>query len=415
MSDAIEIVSDGDGALIFGDEDAIQEFSAQYGLTEWAQKVSLDRLSRWLRLGFEATNRISRIAQQSGMYVKLTPESFEALNKAGGLMPTATKGVSHLMLGKTGDRSLKWLQADTSASALIGNPAVLSGVSGLLASFSQQLEAKELNEFMARVDARLNEVLINQRNQTLADIETAAEQIEDALALLESDGDPQTIWELVRSADDRIVTVQNKALKNLGSVADSAKQADSTKEIKKLSQEVEGKVNLWLSVLARCFELKDRFNVIELDHVMMTAPAKYDGHRKGLAKNRERRRHKVIGQTSSVLAALDKAGTLAVGRTIIHPSVAKRLISAINTTAGEIDSFHKPLGINENHPKLEPLPWREAWKDPDQVKEAAKSAGKGALPIVSTVGVVSTVGARLVAQKSGVIKKVIIYLLKTLK
>lgn len=400
MSAEIEIVSDGDGALILGDENAIQEFSAQYGLSDWARRVPLDRLSRWLHLGTEAANRITQIAQQSGMYVKLTPESVEALKKAGGLMPTAKKGVSHLMLGKTGDHSMKWLQADTSASALIGNPAVLTGISGLLASFSQQLEAKELNEFMARVDARLDEVLTNQRNETLADIETAAEQIEDALSLLESDGDPQTIWELVRSADERIATVQNKALKSLGFVADSAKRADSSKEMKKLSQEVEGKVNLWLSVLARCFELKDQFNVIELDHVMMTAPKKYDGHRKGLAKNRQRRQNKVIGQTSQVLAALDQAGALAVGRTIIHPNVAKRLVEAINTTAGEIHSFHRPLGISEDHRELEALPWREAWKDPDQLKEAAKTGAKGV--VFGGVAMIARVAAKSVVRKKGI-------------
>lgn len=409
MSAEIEIVSDGNGALILGDENAIQEFSAQYGLSEWARRIPLDRLSRWLHLGTEAANRMTQIAQQSGMYVKLTPESLEALKKAGGLMPTAKKGVSHLMLGKTGDHSMKWLQADTSASALIFNPAVLTGVSGLLASFSQQLEAKELHEFMARVDARLDEVLTNQRNETLADIETAAEQIEDALSLLESDGDPQTIWELVRSADDRITTVQNKALKTLGSVADSAKRADSSKEMKKLSQEVEGKVNLNLSVLARCFELKDQFNVIELDHVMMTAPKKYDGHRKGLVKNRQRRQNKVIGQTSQVLAALDQAGALAVGRTIIHPHVAKRLVEAINTTAGEIHSFHRPLGISEDHKELEPLPWREAWKDPDQLKEAAKTGAKGAVVVVGGVATIAKVAA-----KPGVLKKGI-NVLKALK
>ena len=409
MSAEIEIVSDGNGALILGDENAIQEFSAQYGLSEWARRIPLDRLSRWLHLGTEAANRMTQIAQQSGMYVKLTPESLEALKKAGGLMPTAKKGVSHLMLGKTGDHSMKWLQADTSASALIFNPAVLTGVSGLLASFSQQLEAKELHEFMARVDARLDEVLTNQRNETLADIETAAEQIEDALSLLESDGDPQTSGELVRSADDRITTVQNKALKTLGSVADSAQRADSSKEMKKLSQEVEGKVNLNLSVLARCFELKDQFNVIELDHVMMTAPKKYDGHRKGLVKNRQRRQNKVIGQTSQVLAALDQAGALAVGRTIIHPHVAKRLVEAINTTAGEIHSFHRPLGISEDHKELEPLPWREAWKDPDQLKEAAKTGAKGAVVVVGGVATIAKVAA-----KPGVLKKGI-NVLKALK
>lgn len=54
MSAEIEIVSDENGALILGDENAIQEFSAQYGLSKWARRVPLDRLSRWLYLGTEA-------------------------------------------------------------------------------------------------------------------------------------------------------------------------------------------------------------------------------------------------------------------------------------------------------------------------------------------------------------------------
>lgn len=54
MSAEIEIVSDGNGALILGDENAIQEFSAQYGLSKWTRRVPLDRLSRWLYLGTEA-------------------------------------------------------------------------------------------------------------------------------------------------------------------------------------------------------------------------------------------------------------------------------------------------------------------------------------------------------------------------
>ena len=119
MSAEIEIVSDGDGALILGDENAIQEFSAQYGLSEWDRRVRLDRLSRWLHLGTEAANWITQIAQQSGMYVKLTPESVEVLKKAGGLMSTAKKGASHLMLGKTGDHSMKWLQAHAESGEIL--------------------------------------------------------------------------------------------------------------------------------------------------------------------------------------------------------------------------------------------------------------------------------------------------------
>lgn len=54
------------------------------------------------------------------------------------------------------------------------------------------------------------------------------------------------------------------------------------------------------------------------------------------------------------------------------------------------------------------MPWREAWKDPDQLKEAAKTGAKG----VAVVGGVAMIAA--VAAKSGVLKKGI-NVLKALK
>ncbi|MDO4606006.1 MAG: hypothetical protein Q4B12_01630 [Bowdeniella nasicola] len=378
MSEEVSVVSDDQGTLIFGNENSVQQFCERHGLTEWSHEIPRARLGRWLRLGAQTLSEVNQIAQQSGVYIKLTPDSAAALKAAGGLMPTATKGISHVMLGKTGTRSLKWLQADTRTSALAHNPAVLRGVSGLLTSLSQQLEAQELNEFVARIDAKLDEVLRNQRNETLAKIQTAADQIEDALTSLDSDGDPQTIWELVRSANERITTVQNEALNNLNSVVEIAKVADSNRQLKKLSYDLEGRVNLWLSVLARCFELKDQFNIIELDHVIMTAPDKYNGHCTALANNRQRRQRRILTVTSSLLSELDKAGALAIGRTIVHPQVAKQLVNAVNSAATEIDGFCRPLGITNAHPELVAIPWRHAWKDPEQVKEGAKATAKTA-------------------------------------
>lgn len=282
----------------------------------------------------------------------------------------------------------------------MSNPAVRNGFSGLLASFSQQLEAKALHEFMERTDARLNEVLTNQRNDTIAEIQTAADQIDEALSLLDADGDPQTIWELVRTTDERIINVQNKALNNLGALAEEVQRANSNSEPNKVSQEVQGKINLWLNVLAYCFELKDKFNVIELDHVMMTAPEKSEGHRRGLAENRERRVHNVIGKTRSVLAALEDAGALGRSRTIIYPRLAKRPIGAINNTGNDIASFHRLLGDSLEFRELETLPWSEAWKDRDQEKVDAITASAGAVT-VGIAGAVKKVGVEAV-KKVGV-------------
>ena len=50
----------------------------------------------------------------------------------------------------------------------------------------------------------------------------------------------------------------------------------------KAAKEAESKVQSWLVVLARCFQLQDAIAVLELDRVLDAAPEDLDGHRLGL-------------------------------------------------------------------------------------------------------------------------------------
>lgn len=142
MSDEVEIVSDGEGALVVGSNKAARRFLKQHGLAKVADSFDLERLRKTLGVSSDLLDSVSTIAEQSAMYLKLRPESTQRLKDAGGLMSTKTKGISHAMLGKTGDSSMKWLQVDTKASSLVTNPAVLAGIGGLMSQAAQQAEAE---------------------------------------------------------------------------------------------------------------------------------------------------------------------------------------------------------------------------------------------------------------------------------
>ena len=68
--------------------------------------------------------------------MKLTEDSARKVREIGWT-PTKTDGVSHAMLGKRGDIK-NWVQIVTSPGAILTNPAVLSGVAGLMSQRAMQ-------------------------------------------------------------------------------------------------------------------------------------------------------------------------------------------------------------------------------------------------------------------------------------
>lgn len=379
MSDEVEIVSDGEGALVVGSNKAVRRFLKQHGLAKVADSFNLERLRKTLGVSSDLLDSVSTIAEQSAMYLKLTPESAQRLKDAGGLMSTKSKGISHAMLGKTGDSSMKWLQVDTKASSLVTNPAVLAGIGGLMSQAAQQAEAQEFRDFLVRIEGKLDDVRIGQRNAVVARMHTAAGQIEDAQTLRENGGDPRTLWDKVQGAHGAIINVQEETLLALGALADKAQSDDKPGEIKRATGEIEQEVVMHLAVLARCFELEDQFRIIELDHVMATAPDYLEGHRQGVTENRDKRRGAVLGKTQSLMQQLDRYGAIANENILLHSKAARAIVKSLNATAESIESFHQPLGVAITREDISALPWREAWRDPEQRKTAGKEAGQKAL------------------------------------
>ena len=386
MAGEVEIVSDGDGAIIAGKRSAVERYLKQLGLLDRAQDFSLSKLGPIPKTGSNLAETASQVAEQSTMYLKLTPESAKRLKDAGGLMKTKTKGVSHAMLGQTGKDSLKWLQVEDGAGALLTNPAVLAGVGGLMSQFAQQAEARELKELLVRIDEKLDDVRRAQRDAVLARMKSSAAAIEEAMILRAEGGDPRTTWDKVSRVAESILNVQEEALLALGALADKVEGKRKAGELKKVAQEIEREVAIQLAVLARCFELQDEFRVVELDHVLATAPESLEGHRRGVAAAREKRRSAVTAHTSRLMAQMDAAGGIANENILLHAGAARAVVGSLNATAATVDDFHGPLGIESSRDSLTTITKREAFRDPKQRATAGKEIGQKALIGVGAAG-----------------------------
>ena len=393
MADEIELVCDGEGVVVTGDRSAVERFLGQAGLLPRAQEFDLGKLNTVLNFGADGLKTMSGIVEQSAMYLKLTPESAQRLKDAGGLMKTKHKGISHVMLGETGKESLKWLQSVDGPASLLLNPAVLSGLGGLISQFSQLTEAQELKALLLRIDEKLDDVRRDLRDKTLIKMDSAAAEIDEAMKIRGRGGDPKTMWDKVSGVSGKIFEVQNEALRKLHAIADKVDGKKKIGELKKATDEIESDVALWLAVLARCFELLDEFGVIELDYVFVTAPENLDGHRLGLQDARDTRREIMLGITAQLMNQMDAAGGIANENVLIHRRSARSVIDRLNSTAEIVDDFHTPLGIESSRVAVSSIPWREALRNPEQIKTAGKEVGKKG--VVTAVGV----GALLLAAK----------------
>ncbi|TCI97394.1 hypothetical protein [Aeromicrobium sp. IC_218] len=381
MDSEIELVSDGEGVVVTGNRATVERFLDGAGLLQQAREFALGRLSNTLRAGSDLAELASGIAEQSAMYLKLTPESTKTLKDAGGLMKTKTEGVSHAMLGDPGNIG-KWLQVEDGPASLLTNPAVLSGVGGLMGQLAQQAEAQELKALLIKIDAKLDDVRRGQRNAVLAKVGRAAEAIEEAMTIHEHEGDPKTLWSKVNGESGTILEVQRAALLALGDLAEKVQDVNRPGQLKKLMCELEQEVGLQLSVLARCFELQDQFRVIELDYVLATAPERLDGHRSGVAEARENRRARVLETTSRLMDQLTATGGIANENVLLHARAASSVFSSLNTIGTSLDEFHAPLNIAvSDREALSATPWRAAMRDPQQLKTAGTEVSQKALVV----------------------------------
>lgn len=373
MAGEIELVSDGDGVVVAGDASAVQRFLEEAGLLLQAQEFDLSRL---LKAGASTAEMVSGIVEQSALYLKLTPESAQRLKDAGGLMKTKTKGISHIMLGEPGKESLKWLQAENSPASLLTNPAVLSGVSGLLSQFAQQAEAQEFRALLARIEEKLDDERRARRNAQLARLRSAAAMLEGALKLLEAGGDPQTAFDKVSHLPDDITTVQETALIALGDIARKVKDQGGGHRLKRTVAEARGEVELQLAILARCFELSAECDVVELEYIARAKPERLDGHRTGLADTKETRRRQVLDRTRGLMKQLDAAARTANQRAILHSGIGRSVVIDLNETGDLVDAFHLPLGVRLDRSQVRAVARREALRDPEQRQVAAAELGK---------------------------------------
>lgn len=360
MTDEIELVSDGEGFAVIGDPSAVDRFLSS------ARVASKDldlrrRLGSVFSASAGAAEAGSQVAATSGRWVQLTEQSAKAM-KAGELMKGSSSDVSRAVL--TGDKGkitglLEIMK--TSPTGMLTNPAVLAGAAGIMAQFAMQQTMEEITDYLATIDEKVDDILRSQKDAALAQMIGVGFVVDEAMTIRDEVGRVSEVtWSKVQATSQTIAQTQAYALLQLDALAEKLEKKTKIGDLAKISKEAESKVEEWLAVLARCFQLHDAVAVLELDRVFDASPDELDRHRVALQTARRKRREHISRTTERLVARIDAAAGTANTQVLLHPLQSGAVIHSSNHVATDVLAFNERLGIETGRQTLEAKRWTAA-------------------------------------------------------
>ncbi|MGK5170502.1 hypothetical protein [Geodermatophilus sp. CPCC 205761] len=358
MDADIQLISDGDGLAVIGNPTAIDRFLAAEGLP--SRDLGLERLGPVLRTAAAAAQAGSELAAQAGRWVKLTEKSAAAMRNSP-LMKGSEAGVNRAIAMKDGKTKHILEIVKTTPGGALTNPAVLAGAAGLMAQLAMQQTMDEITDYLATIDAKLDDVLRAQEDAVLADMIGVGFDIDEAMTLREHGGRVNEVtWSKVQGSSATIARTQAYALRQLDALAGKLERTTRIGDLAETAKEAESKAQDWLAVLARCFHLLDAIAVLELDRVLDVAPDDLDGHRLGLRAVRQKRLDTISQTTERLLARMDAAAGMANAKVLLNPIQSPAVVRSRGQVASAVTDFHGRLGIESGEQSVEAKAWTAA-------------------------------------------------------
>jgi hypothetical protein len=381
MDDEIQLITDDEGLAVIGDPTAVERFLVSEGLP--STDLGLPRLGSVLSAGSATAQAGSEIAANSGRWVKLTKESAQRVQELG-LRKNPKTGLSTGVLKGNHGQIKGFAEFAKGPGALLTNPAVLAGAAGIMAQLAMQQAMNEITDYLATIDKKLDDVLRAHNDAVLADMIGVDFVIEEAMTIREQVGRVSEVtWSKVQATTMAIARTQAYVLRQLDALAEKIEGEPKIRELAKTAQEARPKVQEWLAVLARCFQLQDAIAVLELDRVLDASPDDLDRHRLGLRAARNNRLELISRSTERLMARMDAAAGVANTKVLLHPSTSREVVASSNDVANAVVEFHGRLGIEGGRQTLAARQWVDAATD---VRDKALDAGADSVDAARRLG-----------------------------
>jgi hypothetical protein len=233
-----------------------------------------------------------------------------------------------------------------------------------MAQYAMQQTMDEISDYLAVIDAKVDDILRGQKDAVLADMIGVEMVIDEGTLIRAQVGRVSDItWSKVQGTTQTLARTQGYALRQLDALAEKMERTTKVDDLVKVTKDAESTVREWLAVLARCFQLQDAVAVLELDRVLDASPEELDEHRLALRSVRQNRLA-VIGRTTDrLLERMDAAAGTANAKVLLNPFDSRAIVGSSNRAATGVVQFNGLLGVADERESLEARRWLTAVGD----------------------------------------------------
>lgn len=252
----VEVVVRGSEAMVFGDEVAIQVFIDSLAIPELKTAAIGGNLARILDQQLKNSGALvqgmAEISENSGRFVRLTKETLEGI-KEFGLVDTDVPGIKHVMLGTRGNIK-EWAQMEVGIRSKLLNPAMLSGVGGIMTQLATQQSMAEITAYVKKIDQKLD-VVIRKIDQTKkSDLEGFLKTLREATLRYEREGvvDTRFMNEII-SFQNTVNVVESYAWDQIFGIVNDLPKQGGIKKVQAATDSAHHEISQWLGVLAKVY------------------------------------------------------------------------------------------------------------------------------------------------------------------
>lgn len=393
MSDRVEIISDGDGIAVLGSQSEVDDFLASLALS--ARPLPLDQVKERATRDSRGSGNAPEILGRVGVWLKSSDETLRTLGELG-LVPSGVDGVLRTALERVGSAK-NWTDVSELGASILGNPAVMSGVAGVMAQTVLQASLEEITDYLKRIDKKLDDVIRSQTNSALARVDGVRFAINEATAIKEATGKVSDVtWSKIQASSTTLFETEAYALRQIQDETIRIKTDVGMSDMFSAIKTVESNIPMWLTILTNCSALYDMIAILELDRVMDASPADLDNHRIGLKAAREKRVRTIAVALEGMLGRLGESVERANSKVLFNPIQTPKTIDSCRTIAVSIIEVSAIFGFTTPEQKAEAKRWVDA---ASERIDATRQATAGTAEAVQHVGKEAAATAKALKSK----------------
>lgn len=360
---------EGESALVAGSPDAIAELFRKLDVPpESTAKVGIALTDMLAAAG--GLLSLLRQGAVSGNSFEMTPESYAKYLELAGSTKEAFGIVSGVLRQPDGtiDSVVKLVQSSPVGLPAGPDPVMLAAaiaIRSAMHSLEVQLEA---------IDAKLDTVLRDTRNEALGNIQGTTFILEKAFGYFEETGElTSTLWDQVAGQAAALAQMHSVALNHIDALADGLNSKSFGKRLEGAKNAASGELQHWLIITAVALTNMVRMDSLEIVHGATADPA--GAHARHVEQAKERRLELTRMKVQKLADAAEKASKVDTFTRVANPFELPKLYDALAEIQRLLLVFSRGYGM----PTLAELDRKEWHTSLLDLGQAAGNAVAGAV------------------------------------